>query len=44
MILSLERTPAAIRAFVAAADAKALAEGRPVNLSLVRELIETGLP
>ncbi len=44
MILSLERTPAAIRAFVAAADAKALAEGRPVNLALVRELIETPLP
>jgi len=47
MILSLERSPAAIREFVAQADAKALAEGRAVNLSLVRELVaarETGLP
>lgn len=47
MILSLERTPAAIRQFVAEADAKALAEGRAINLSLVRELIgerESGLP
>jgi chromosomal replication initiation ATPase DnaA len=47
MILSLERTPAAIRQFVAEADAKALAEGRAVNLSLVRELValrESGLP
>jgi len=47
MIVSLERSPGAIRAFVAEADAKALSEGRPVNLSLVRDMLETrdgGLP
>lgn len=47
MVLSLERSPAAIREFVAKADAKALAEGRPINLPLVREMLaarETGLP
>lgn len=45
MVLSLERSPGAIRAFVAEADAKALAEGRAITLSLVRELVtqrETG--
>jgi chromosomal replication initiation ATPase DnaA len=47
MIRSLERSPAAIRDFVARADEKALAEGRPINLALVRELLvscETGPP
>lgn len=47
MVLSLERSPAAIREFVAEADAKALAEGRGINLSLVREMLaarETGSP
>jgi chromosomal replication initiation ATPase DnaA len=39
MIRSLERSPASIRDFVAMADEKALAENRPVNLSLVRELV-----
>lgn len=39
MIRSLERSPAAIRDFVAKADEKALAESRPVNLALVRELL-----
>ena len=39
MLLSLERSPAAIRDFVAQADAKALAEARPVNLPLIRELL-----
>lgn len=39
MIRSLERSPSAIRDFVAGADEKALAEGRAVNLSLVRELL-----
>ena len=34
-----ERSPAALRDFVRRADAKALAEGRPVNASLVRELL-----
>lgn len=45
MILSLERSPAAVREFVAEADAKALSEARPVNLGLVREMLaarETG--
>ena len=39
MIRSLERSPSAIRDFVARADEKALAEHRAVNLSLVRELL-----
>lgn len=39
MIRSLERSPFAVRAFVAEADAKALAEGRAVTLALIRELI-----
>lgn len=47
MIRFLERSPSAIRDFVAKADETALAEGRPVNLSLVRELLaemEGGAP
>ena len=39
IIRSLERSPSAIRDFVARADEKALAEHRAVNLSLVRELL-----
>jgi chromosomal replication initiation ATPase DnaA len=39
MVLSLERSPPAIRDFVDMADAKALSEGRPINLSLVREML-----
>jgi chromosomal replication initiation ATPase DnaA len=39
MLRSLERSPAAIREFVARADAKALAEGRGVTAALVRELL-----
>jgi chromosomal replication initiation ATPase DnaA len=39
MIRSLERSPASVRAFVAAADAKALAEHRPVTVPLIRELL-----
>ena len=39
MLLALERSPAAVREFVAEADAAALAEARPVNLSLVRRLL-----
>jgi chromosomal replication initiation ATPase DnaA len=39
MIVSLERSPAAIRDFVARADAKALAEKRPVTVALIRELL-----
>lgn len=39
MIRSLERSPAAIRDFVASADARALEEKRPINLSLIKELL-----
>lgn len=39
MIVSLERSPSAIRDFVARADARALAEKRPVTTSLIRELL-----
>jgi len=39
MLRALERSPAAIREFVARADAKALAEGRGINSALVRELV-----
>ncbi|MGH6878186.1 MAG: hypothetical protein ACREHV_12550 [Rhizomicrobium sp.] len=41
MLHLLERSPAAIREFVAEADAAALAAGGPVNLALVRSLIAT---
>ena len=40
ILRTLERTPAAIHAFVAEADAKALAERRPVNERLVSELLD----
>jgi chromosomal replication initiation ATPase DnaA len=39
MVQSLERSPSAIRDFVDVADAKALSEGRPINLALVREML-----
>jgi chromosomal replication initiation ATPase DnaA len=39
IIESLERSPAAIRDFVARADAQALSEKRPINLGLIRELL-----
>jgi chromosomal replication initiation ATPase DnaA len=39
MIRSLERSPAAIRDFVARADAVALAEKRPINISLIKDLL-----
>lgn len=39
MIAGLERSPGAIRDFVAAADARALAEKRPINLGLIRDLL-----
>ncbi len=39
MVQSLERSPSAIRDFVAHADAKALSEGRSINLALVREML-----
>ena len=39
IIRQLERSPGAIRDFVARADARALAEKRPVNLGLIRILL-----
>jgi chromosomal replication initiation ATPase DnaA len=39
MVQALERSPAAVRAFVAEADTAALAAKRPINLALVRELL-----
>lgn len=39
MIRALERSPAAVRDFVARADAAALAQKRPINLGLIRELL-----
>jgi chromosomal replication initiation ATPase DnaA len=39
MIRSLDRSPEAIRDFVAQADTVALAEKRPINLSLIKELL-----
>jgi len=39
IVQSLERTPGAIREFIAKADSRALSEARPISLSLVRELI-----
>jgi chromosomal replication initiation ATPase DnaA len=39
MIRSLDRSPEAIRDFVARADAVALAEKRPINLNLIKELL-----
>ncbi len=42
ILVKLERTPAAISAFVAAADAKAMAERRAIGERLVLELLESG--
>jgi chromosomal replication initiation ATPase DnaA len=39
MIRSLERSPGAIRDFVARADAAALADKRPITLSLIKDLL-----
>jgi chromosomal replication initiation ATPase DnaA len=39
MIRHLERSPGAIRDFVAQADAVALATKRPINISLIRDLL-----
>jgi chromosomal replication initiation ATPase DnaA len=39
MVKSLERSPAAMRDFVAQADERALAESRPINLALVRDML-----
>jgi chromosomal replication initiation ATPase DnaA len=42
MIRSLERSPEAIRDFVARADAAALAAKRPINTNLINELLDGG--
>jgi chromosomal replication initiation ATPase DnaA len=39
MIASLERSPGAIRDFVARADATALAQKKPINLNLIKSLL-----
>jgi len=39
ILRSVERSPAAIRAFVASADARALAEKRPITAALVGEML-----
>lgn len=39
MVRSLERSPAAVRDFVARADAAALAQKRPINISLIKDLL-----
>lgn len=39
MIASLERSPGAIRDFIARADAVALAEKKPINLGLIKGLL-----
>jgi chromosomal replication initiation ATPase DnaA len=39
LVRNLERTPAAIRAFIATADAEAMRLQKPVNLQLVRALM-----
>ncbi len=39
MVRSLERSPAAVRDFVARADAAALAQRRPITLSLIKDLL-----
>jgi chromosomal replication initiation ATPase DnaA len=39
MVRELERSPGAIRDFVARADAAALAAKRPINLSLIKDLL-----
>jgi chromosomal replication initiation ATPase DnaA len=44
ILRALERSPAAVREFVARADAKALAEGRSINSALVRELLAGTAP
>jgi chromosomal replication initiation ATPase DnaA len=44
MIASLERSPGAIRDFIAQADAVALAEKKPINLSLIKGLLAVPPP
>jgi chromosomal replication initiation ATPase DnaA len=39
LVRTLERSPAALRDFIQSADARALAEKKPVNLQLIRSLM-----
>lgn len=39
MLAALDRTPGAIRGFIAALDQRALSEKRPINLGLIRDLL-----
>jgi chromosomal replication initiation ATPase DnaA len=41
MIERLDRSPGAIRDFVAAADSRALSEKRPINQGLIRDMLAT---
>jgi len=40
ILLGLERSPGAVQGFIARLDARALSEKRPVNLGLVRDLLD----
>jgi chromosomal replication initiation ATPase DnaA len=42
ILRAIERSPAAIRDFVARADARALAQKRPITVALVGELLAEG--
>jgi len=42
ILTSVERSPAAVRDFVARADARALAEKRPITVALVSDLLAEG--
>lgn len=39
MLAALDRTPGAVRGFIAALDQRALSEKRPVNLGLIRDML-----
>lgn len=42
MLAALDRTPGAVRGFIAALDQRALSEKRPINLGLIRDLLADG--
>ena len=44
MLVTVERSPGALRDFVARADDKALTEKRPITLALIRELLPGAAP
>lgn len=43
MLAGLDRTPGAVRGFIAALDAKALSEKRTINQGFIREMLSSGL-